>query len=80
MGSTQSFPNTGRVLAQFVRQAKQAFRFTAIMLLKDIIKTQMPQDSRNAPYPNLVAPIGLSRSFIRIAGGRASSEELPDAS
>ena len=55
--ASKQFPKATEALARFVRQAKPAFKFSAIMMFKDI-KTPMHRDSRNAPFPNLVIPIG----------------------
>ena len=55
--ATKQFPKATEALARFVRQASPAFKFSAIMMFRDI-KTPMHRDSRNAPFPNLVIPIG----------------------
>ena len=55
--ATKQFPKASEALARFVRQASPAFKFSAIMMFRDI-KTPMHRDSRNAPLPNLVIPIG----------------------
>ena len=55
--ATKQFPKATEALARFVRQASPVFKFSAIVLFRDI-KTPMHRDSRNAPFPNLVILIG----------------------
>ena len=54
---TASFPTVCKVLTSYLEQIKSGFTFSAIALFQGV-KTPVHKDSRNAPFPNLVAPIG----------------------
>ena len=55
--NTASFPMVCTVLTSYVEQVKKGFTCSAIALFQGV-KTPMHKDSRNAPFPNPVAPIG----------------------
>ena len=54
---TASFPTVCKVLTSYLEQIKPGFTFSAVALFQGV-KTPVHKDSRNAPFPNLVAPIG----------------------
>ena len=53
---TEGMPCTSQVLTRYVCQISPKFSFSAVSLFHGI-RTTMHRDSRNAPFPNMVAPI-----------------------
>ena len=55
--NTSVMPQVGRVLTRYVGQLQPRFIFSAIALFQGV-RTPLHKDNRNAPFPNLVAPVG----------------------
>ena len=55
--NTASMPNVCSALTRYVDQVRPDFVFSAVALFQGV-KTPVHKDSRNAPFPNLVTPVG----------------------
>ena len=60
--NTSSMPHVCRALTRCVDQVQPGFISSAVALFQGV-KTPVHKDSRNAPFPNLVTPVG------RFSGG-----------
>ena len=55
--NTSSMPHVCRTLTRYVDQVQPGFIFSTVALFQGV-KTPVHKDSRNAPFPNLVTPVG----------------------